>query len=510
MDAKQRQQIRQIVDSLLRRKKIIISSLLFAIIVGMAVYLVFPKSYKASSLLVYQHQKVNPSKMSPDYKTKFIEILTNLSQQITSRTSLEELIIRFNLYPELRKEKGVEQLVHTMREDITILPEKKGDTFTVSYEGSDPRQVKLVTNALASKFIEENLRFREEWTTENLAYIQNELRMAKETLDEKEAIMRDYTMKHYNEMPEQREANMARLNSLQAQYQHLQNSIQGLERTKVLIHEQISMRRDILAQMGQGGSGANDDYLDLVQARKRLASLQARYTGQHPDIVRLKALIKELERSLGSTANVQEMPGTGIQDPQIKQLNLQIKEIEMEIVAMNQEMEQIQQQMEIYQGWIAAAPARGAEWTALTRDYDEYKKHYDDLVSRSLTAESAEYLEKQQKGSQFRIIDPAGFPGKPSNPNFLQFMLISILLGLGLGGGISFLLETLDTSFRDASDLESYLGLPVTCSIPLVYSERERKRIKLKNNLWAAALTVAVLVIASSMMTLWFNDYIVI
>jgi polysaccharide biosynthesis transport protein len=518
MDERQRQYLRNVLDVLLRQKKLLISFMLLGIVGGIGAYILFPKTYQATALLTYQHQRINPNQMSPDYQTGFIQILSTLGKEITSLTSLEDLIVRFDLYPELRQEKSMAEIVQTMRMSIQVTPEHQGNIFRVNYRGNDPEQVKLVTNAIAGKFIAENLRFREEWTTDNLHYIKNELQMAKQTLDEKESVMRDYKMKHYNEMAEQRATNMTRLNALQAQNRHLQTSIQDLERTKALIQEQITMRRDFLARAGaveqgrgQFGGGGNE-YADLATARRNLAAMQSRYTEQHPDIIRLKSWIVQLEKEaalVGGSGESDLQPG-GILDQPVRELGLQIKDIDMNIGTMRLEMEKVKAQMDTYLGWIEAAPVREAEWTALTRDYNEFRKYYEQLLTRSLEAEAAETLEKQQKGSQFRIVDAAVLPDRPFRPNFIQFVLIAALMGIGLGGGLSFLLESLDTSFKDAGDLEAYLGIPVTCSIPLIYTEQEKKAIRLKANLWATTMVLVVLGIIGGVVTLWYKQIIIV
>ncbi len=53
-------------------------------------------------------------------------------------------------------------IVKYMRRHITIAPAHRGDTFTVMFEGGDPEKVQLVTNEIAQKFIDENLRYRED------------------------------------------------------------------------------------------------------------------------------------------------------------------------------------------------------------------------------------------------------------------------------------------------------------------------------------------------------------
>ncbi len=101
------------------------------------------------------------------------------------------------------------------------------------FKGHDPEKVIKVTNALASLFIEENLKYREERATETSKYTESELAMSKKVLDEKEQVMRDYKLKYFNEMPEQRQGNLTQLQALITQNQGIQNSIQDLERTKV-------------------------------------------------------------------------------------------------------------------------------------------------------------------------------------------------------------------------------------------------------------------------------------
>ena len=61
----------------------------------------------------------------------------------------------------------------------------------------------------------------------------------------------------------------------------------------------------------------------------------------------------------------------------------------------------------------------------MTRDYTELRRHYDQLVSQNLQAQSAENLEHNQKGSKFKIVDSARLPEKPFKPNFLKILLVS-------------------------------------------------------------------------------------
>ncbi|GAB6194011.1 GumC family protein [Desulfocastanea catecholica] len=483
--------IKRLIDVVLGRKALIVSCILSALTIGLAVYLLLPKLYQGTALLTYQQSKINPAQMSPDEQTDIKDIVSTLAQIVTSRTNLEKIINAEGLYKEERERLPMEDVVAVMQENISITPSKTGDTFVVAFEATNPEKVGRVTNTLAAGFIEENLKYREEKATETSAYTQGELEMAKAILDKKEVVMRDYKLKYYNEMPEQQAANMARLADLQLQYQGRQESIQDLERTRVLIRDQLAVRKQLLAGANLGIADARldnkqapieTDQMKLARLQNELQGLQGRYTELHPRIKSLKKTIAQLEQTIaqgGSSAGAGDaVPGETF-DTTLFDLQTEIKGIGLNIEKINKEKENIQTLIRQYEQWIAATPVREAEWSALTREYSELKRHYDFLVSQNLQAGSALNLERKQKGSQFKIVDSARTPIKPVKPNFLKMMAIALMLGCGLGGGAAIGLNMLDSSFRDPTKLAQTFGLEVICSVPHLplQAEVSRKRI---------------------------------
>ena len=92
METQQIQNIKQLVDIAGRRKAVLISCILLSLVVGLGAYLIQPKVYMSTCLLSYQQQSVNPAKMSPELNTKIKDVVSSLTQIISSRTSLEEII----------------------------------------------------------------------------------------------------------------------------------------------------------------------------------------------------------------------------------------------------------------------------------------------------------------------------------------------------------------------------------------------------------------------------------
>ncbi|MCD6298456.1 MAG: protein GumC, partial [Deltaproteobacteria bacterium] len=117
---------------------------------------------------------------------------------------------------------------------------------------------------------------------------------------------------------------------------------------------------------------------------------------------------------------------------------------------------------------------------SINRDYSNLRELYNSLLNRKLEAEMAVSMEKKQKGEQFRVVDFAKVPERPVKPDMRKVILLTLVLGLGLGGGLGYLAELMDTSYKTPEELEKEINLPVLVSIPIRYTENELNRIKRK------------------------------
>ena len=142
--------------------------------------------------------------------------------------------------------------------------------------------------------------------------------------------------------------------------------------------------------------------------------------------------------------------------------------------------------------------------------YNQLSSHYQELVAKNIQANSAETLERRQKGSQFKIVDPAHFPEKPYFPDFINIMLLALGIGLGTGGALALGLEFLDTSFRDAHDLETFLDLPVACSIPVIRTNIEKRRKFMHSAILLVLFLFSLSILGGGIAYLWYKGIVVI
>ncbi|HEY3488439.1 MAG TPA: hypothetical protein VGL10_10270 [Gammaproteobacteria bacterium] len=137
----------------------------FAAVVSLVVAM--PDLYRAKATILVQQEPTAAAAMSPAAGA-FEARLQGISEQILSRSRLEYLIKRFDLYPELRQHASPEQVLERMRRDIQ-LERKKVEVswgpettvaFTLSYQGWEPQTLAKVVNTLASFYVEENEKLR--------------------------------------------------------------------------------------------------------------------------------------------------------------------------------------------------------------------------------------------------------------------------------------------------------------------------------------------------------------
>jgi uncharacterized protein involved in exopolysaccharide biosynthesis len=275
----------------------------------------------------------------------------------------------------------------------------------------------------------------------------------------------------------------------------------------VVAEQRLSAERPIRIEPGRAR---------LDRLRAELKALQGRYTDQHPTIISLKKKISALEEEFPGGSENGLAPEKGESrtnerlDNTLLDLQAQLDNIRVSVEKMNKEKVEIQALIKQYEHWISTAPVREAEWSSLTREHGELKRRYDFLVAQNLQAGSALNLERKQKGSQFKVIDAAQTPVKPIKPDFLKIMGVALILGAGLGSGLAFALEMLDTSFKDPALLEEASGLEIICSVPHISFHREITRQRIWNTLGTVFFLICGSAIVIAILYFWKQGRIVL
>jgi len=532
INAKKAFNIHDYIEIVLRRIWYIIIPLVLVAGAAAVYAKLTPRIYMASTTILVTPQKVPVEYVRPTVTSKIEDRLHSISQEIMSRTQLEKVISEFNLYAEEAKKLAGEEIIEVMRKNITVTIGGKEGYFAISYQGRDPVTVTKVTNRLASLFVEENLKLREQQAQGTTEFLALELNTTKSKLEEQEKILTEFKQKHLFELPDRVVTNLGVLTQLRQDQQRVSAALNSAMERKILIQKQIAeiqkqapeikltltpppapeaAKEEALSQNNEAFSVStapvpadrSKKYMtpaaaQLEKAKANLMQLKTRYTESHPDVVSTKKAIQDLEKVVAAelekmladaekeTAdkelkakkmaeeNVSPLPGQkGGEDfnPQVaftKEMEGQLAVTGREIQNLQKEEAKIRADIAIYQGRVENAPLREMMMANLSRDYQSAKENYQKLLDKSVQAQQAENLEKRQKGEQFRVIDPARIPQKPFKPDVPKIILLGLALGIGSGVGLAFLREQMDHSFRDAEDLEATMGFKVLTNIPKI------------------------------------------
>jgi polysaccharide chain length determinant protein (PEP-CTERM system associated) len=499
-----------------RRRWFLITPFCVALLIGMALAVKLPKLYEASTLIFVQPQRVPEKIVTPVVDKDVEHRISTLSQQIMSRSNLERVIVNFNLFADPKShDMLIEDKLTILRKRIKVevgrtRSSKDTDSFSIIYQDYDPQTTMKVANGLATFFIDENLKVREGMAVGTSDFLDSELESMRKRLEEQEQLLKKFREKNMGELPEQLDSNLRILERLNQQLAQKEESLRSARVSLAALESEIAIKQSALAALapppGPIAPGReSEDQMSLEQLKDKFAGLQSSYTDQHPDVVRLKAKIRKLEKqptgtgqgwdpaTANAASSARRYSSAQLNAEAVRQktvINGSINALEVDIFRLNQEIRD-------YQRRVEAAPKREQELLSIKRDYENIRSSYNSLLNRKLEADIAVNMERKQKGEQFQIVDVARLPEKPISPDFRKLFLITVLAGLGLGGGVVFFLETTDTSVRRLDKLEEEIGLPVLTTVPRIFDEGDHRQHRMKMMATAASLVAAFLLTAT-------------
>jgi succinoglycan biosynthesis transport protein ExoP len=456
-----------------------------------------PNVYEATTTILVDPQQVPEKYVSPVVSSDPYTRLNTITQQVLSRSRLQEIIDKFNLYPDRRSTLSPEEVVEEMRQDITIVV-KQGSgpelsTFSLTYQGKQPELVATVANELAASFIHWSIASRVEQVAGTKDFLTSELIAAKRNLEMQENTLRGFKMNHLGETPDQTGNNLQAIVGLRAALQANADAMNRLDEQKILLTR--SPEPPVTAT-----SGVRVDLTprERLEAEKReleatVEQLREHYSDRYPDIVRGSRRLKEINTKLNSLPPDPIEQSTGASADK-SDISVRSELIEREMKKLAADRDQIQSQIESYQEKLNAAPIREQQELELTRNYDTSKQHYLALLDKSFNIAMAADLEQNQKAERFRVLDPARVPEKPVKPPRRRLLLMAGVFAFGLSILGVVAKQELSPMVKTEAELKSLLpiGVRVWGFIPRIELASEARRARR----WAIGASVACILLS--------------
>jgi polysaccharide chain length determinant protein (PEP-CTERM system associated) len=459
-----------------RRWWVILLPMIVFSLVGIAVTFFIEPQYVSQTLVLIEQQKVPEDYVRPVVAEDLNSRLASMQEQILSRSRLQPIIERFNLYG---SHLGMDARIDKVRKDITIRPIQSEIArtnglpgFFIAFRSNDPHTAQSVCSEITSLFLSQNLQDRARSAEGTTDFLKSQLDEAKRNLDAQDDKLAEFQRTYLGNLPGDENTSMNMLMSLNTQLDATTQAIARMEQDK-------SYGESLLAQqVREYKNPAQHDkpqtqQSDLQRLQAEEADLSARYTSDYPDVVAVRRKIKDLQDEMAKAPPPAQAPTpapTVVNDSEpmsIQQLRAQLRNLDLQISQKKHDQSRLQQQIGMYQGRVQSSPGIQEQYKALTRDYQTAQQFYDDLLKKLTQSKVATDLERRQQGEQFKVMDAPNLPEAPTFPNRAVFFAGGLFAGAFIGLLIVALLEYRNTEIRSERDIWAFTKLPTLAVISI-------------------------------------------
>jgi len=458
-----------IVEIIFRRKWSLLLPFFLCLLTAAVIAVTLPPEYKSTATILIEGQEI-PSDLLNAASGIAASRLQEIHQRIMTSSRIIGIIDQFNLYPESRNKRGIDEIVTLFRDSVALQPvsidiadNRTGRpttatiAFTLAFSGKeDPEKILAVTDYLAGLFLSENIQVRNERAAGISLFLDNEIKVLKARLSGIEASIAEWKKKHINSLPEVLSTNQKNLDETDREIKTIGLHVRGLKEKEEYLQTQLASLSPYME---------NEKERKLEELRRYLIELKTRYTDAYPDVINTKAEIKELENNISATPD-NPADTDKPNNPAYITLASQLAATRAEIGSATDQLSALNSKRREYLQRIEATPGVEEQYKSLITERDNTQARYDEMMKQYMDAKMAQVIESEDKGESFKLIDPPRLPQKASGPNRFAILAAGLLIGIGLGIGLAGLKESLDRTVWDADKLTELTSIPVLTIVP--------------------------------------------
>ncbi|HVG31315.1 MAG TPA: GNVR domain-containing protein [Pyrinomonadaceae bacterium] len=497
----------------------------FAISVAVAAVVIrLPNVYQSTTLLT-----VRPSTLSkgivPQLPADDLTIrINNIAQEVFSRSSLEPLIVTYDLYAQERKRgEPMESLVEVMRKrDIRVdLNNSRNDItngFQISFRGPDANVVQRVTSDLAGKYVSAQTKVSSESALLTQEFMAKQVEAARAALDAVDLKRLEFQRSNMTHLPTASGALMQQLSGLYEQQKSLIAEIGRL-------HDQQTILNTQLGSAEKDAQDAIDDLSETITDPKTtapwsdLASRESQFEAEiqamisaglrpkNPEVVAKKQELAVIQRRKQQMLDewkdkIAEKKSRleRRENPSLRNGRLQLEYLQKEIGRQEKALDETRTAISTLTGRLDKVPEAEIGLSELDREYATKKAAYDALLAGKQGADLGAAVSTSAQGETIQVIDPASHPELPVAPKRPMLYALGLAFGLGVGLLLAVASEIPQLlTIQTVEDARHYTSLPVLVSVPELLTPREERHRKVRRAALALASVAATVVSAPAL-----------
>jgi succinoglycan biosynthesis transport protein ExoP len=407
----------------------------------------------------------------PQERIRDRDYLRTQAAILTSQSHLQKVIRRLmkdGFYGTPRQtvdEKRVETLALGLQKRVKVTTVEDNQVIQITVEGAVPDRVARIANAVADEYVQSGVDQKTAMAGQAAAWLRSQMQEAKTELDQAQTQLRDFKEKENITGPDENDPlsamSIVKLNDdyVTARIQRIgvEHRIEALKRARSSTKGgAAATTQSIDAEVNrQMRETLTKEYLDT---QLQLKDLSQKYSPEHPDIITLKGKAERLQSELKGLDGPVEVPGV---DPSIVPTG-NLADLQGEYTQLLSREQALAQALSAHRVQSQNQSRTAVSYTLLKQNVDLKKQTYADLQSKLNDAT----LSGELKAPTIQVLDRALVPKAPAEPQPIRNLLIAVPLGLVLGIGLAFLMETLDKRVKSPQDVAQHLKLSLLTVIP--------------------------------------------
>ena len=455
--------LQQFLLILRARYKIILFILLVTVSITLAVSLLLPKQYTATTAIVLDVRSPDPVSgmllpglASPGYMATQIDIINSsrVAQRVVKLLRMDESPAIRSQWMDATDGKGDlnNWLGELLQKKLEVKPSRESNVINIKFTGVDPSFAAAVANTFAPAYIDVNLDLRVEPARQQVLWFDGQTAILREKLEKAQQALSDHQQKAGIIASNERlDHETAKFNEISSQI----TTVQAQTSDSSSKHKSLGNSETLMEVMQS--SLINNIKLDIARLDAALQESSINLGKNHPQTQRTESQLASLKSKLASEIrHIGNSIGTSYQ------------------VGKRREGELLES-LDVQKKHVLELTKQHDIINVLKRDVELAQRAFETTSLRSMQVR----LESQAVQTNIAVLNSAAVPTESSSPRVLLNLMISVFIGTLLSVGIALTLELINRRVYSSEDLLEALDLPVLAIIPstaLLPTTRERLR----------------------------------
>jgi protein tyrosine kinase modulator len=476
------------VEIIWRRKRVLF---LMGLVMMVAAYVIIrrlPSIYESSTNIVVTHYPQGPDDPVGE-SAQFSALMAHLK----SRGNLLNLLQRYKLYPEVKKQDlAIEVLAKAIKPEVKMrgfgYPDAP-ESVRITYRYPDAATAQKVMLDLVANFEQANAGVRTR-ASEDLNMLKDQITEVENRLkelgpvQELEAIRAQVAARQAMEDT----ANRAARQSVGSTIESLTDRQYTLERSISELKRQIEEQEKIVNSSTSNGVPTANPAVAALLIRKaelvaKIKGYQEEYTERNPKLIDARQNLAQIEKEISkyeSGVNNGSVVYSSPERTELKRMTMEMTRLQTDLDVTRRDLERKTKTMATLpsgSGIAAITPGTAPGASSDTKsEHERLSEKYKALLGKQDQLQKLAGIAGSST-PMFQIQDPPNLPEVPVAPN--RKLLMGIAMGFALSFGLVIIL-ILELPrffiFSDERDIQYFLGAPVLALIPETVSHSERNR----------------------------------